>query len=361
MNDAAPAVAESTPIAAPPPAPVENATDDVVQETTAPVKTTPEPAKVEVVEPKKKTTRDSLEAASKEVNKAETAKAAEVKKAETTPKEVAKPAPKEAEAVKAEPWRDAPKRFNDVEKAEWDKAPDSVKQGIHRAHTELEKGLETYKKDATEYAELNEFKELAKQYKTTLKDAMSNYVAIDKALQSDNPRDKIEAIEEVFRAAKVTPQQIAAYYTGQKPDEAASQTNQTINELRGKVQQLEQHIQGLSTNVEAQQTEQQKAQLNEWAKDKPHAFQLADQIAWHYQQGLSLDDSYAKAVGDAQEFAVSMGFTPPSGQPAITELAAHTPKTQKSIAGAPSPGSFPATQKPSNSIKEAVAKAFAQV
>lgn len=365
MTDAAIAAPEAAPIiSSPPPAPVDNATDSIAPDAPNPIKTTPEPAKTEVAEPKKPISiKDSIKAAEAKVNEAAKVKTEPVKAPEKPVEaKIADPVKSAAEAPK-EPHHAPPKRFNAEESAEYDKAPDSVKKGLHRAVTELEKGLETYKKDSAEYGELKEFRELAKQHNVPLKDAIANYVSIEKALQSTDPKQKLSAIEEVLRVAKVTPQDYAAFISKQPVDQAASQTTQTINELRTTIQQLEQKLNGVVQTTETQQTEQAKAQLNEWAKDKPHAVRLADQIAQHYSTGLELDEAYAKAVSDAETLAKSMGFITPQPQPVpsnVTELAAHTLKASKSITGSSSAGSHLATQKPSTSIKEAIAKAIAQ-
>ena len=371
-------IAPSSPIGSPAPAPaappVENTTDSVPRETNNPIHSEPkEPAKVEVVQPKKPTALDALKKAEEKVNRDEAAKAkaakpAEVKTTETPvqPKEAVAKAPevpKAAEPAKAhdlaaEPWRAPPKRFNDVEKAEWDAAPDSAKQGIHRAVKELEQGIEKHRERAAKYDELKEFEELATKYNTTIKDGLKNYVAIDQALQGNDPQRKLAAIEEVFKAAKVTPQQIVAYYTGKPPEQAQAQQSRQVMELQQQVRQLSQQLQGVTTDITTQKEQQLETELNNWATDKPLAEKLAPQIAAFVQQGLSLDEAYANAEAEFKEMAAAAGFIPAAPAPA-TPPVVHNLNGSKSITGAPGAGSHLATSKPSKSTKDAVAKAMA--
>jgi hypothetical protein len=106
-----------------------------------------------------------------------------------------------------------------------------------------------------------------------------------------------------------------------------------------------------------------EAQLDQWAADKPLAEHLATQIASLVkEEGLSLDDAYAKATEEFQALALSAGFMPRTAQDdTIAPFPAQTPKVRKSLTGAPGAGSFPATQKPSNSVEDAVKRAFAQI
>ena len=77
-----------------------------------------------------------------------------------------------------------------------------------------------------------------------------------------------------------------------------------------------------------------------------------------YFDTLALDDAYAKAISDQQALARQMGFIPQQAAP-VEAPAAQTLKGTKSITGAPSAGSYQATQKPSSSNLEAVRKALA--
>jgi hypothetical protein len=386
MTEASAAVA-AAPVAAPSPeasqAPADNASDNVVkEESQAPISTQPKPA--EPAKPEKpKTAADSVKAARERVekNEAQRERRADKKEGETEAKAADKPAQATTEPVKAaEPaktseattekpaqterpaWAEAPKRFNDVEKAEWDKAPESAKQGIHRAITELEKGIETHKAASAEMTELREFKDLAQKHGVTLKQAMSNYVGLEMDLKAQDPQKKAAAIEEVLRVAGITPQQYAAYITGKPQERQAADADRTTHELRNGLQQISQQVKTLAERQAEADEAAATQELNAWAQDKPHAVRLAKEIATHYREGLSLDEAYAKAVSDAQDMAQALGFIPQAPAPSNGALpAAHTPKVDKAIAGAPGAGSYPATKQPSKSVADAVRRAQASL
>lgn len=377
-NDAAGIIAPSNPIGSPASAPaappVENTTDSVPRETNNPINSLPqekEPTKVEVVQPKKPTSLDALTKAAEKVNrneadrtKREEAKAAEVKAAETAPPaKVADPV-KAAEAPKAtdqaKPTKiDAPEWLNNPKAREkWVGVDDDVKTEVQKRVQDLEKGHEKYKASAQKYDEIKEYDDLATQYGIKLKDGIANYVAIDRALQGNDPQKKLAAIEEVFKAAKVTPQDVVAYYTGKPPEQAVAQQSRQVMELQQEIRELRQQMQGVTTNIEQQHQQQVEQNLSQWAQDKPLAAQLAPQIAAHYQRGLSLDEAYAKSEAEFKEMALAAGFVIPQAAP-ITPPQDRILNGSKSITGAPSAGSQLATHKPSKSTKDAVAKAMA--
>jgi hypothetical protein len=339
----------------------ENTTDSVALETTNPIKTTNEPAKVEVVEPKKRSIGDSIDRATAKMEAGENVKKDAAKADKTEVKIEAKADAKtEVKAASRAPHTLPPARFNEQERAEYEKAPESVKQGIHRAVKELEHGLEKYKTSASKFEELKEFEAVASKYGTTIKDALKNYVTIDQALQSNDQNQKLAAIQEVLRIAKVTPNDYAAFITRQPPEQAKSETERVIQTLQNEVSALKTQLTGVTTNQRASEESQIMADLNAWAADKPLANQLSDRIAERFQEGLSLDEAYAKAVEEFQEAARAAGFIP-APPPSTTTPAVHTLKGQKSITGAPGPGSSPASQKPSTSAAEAIERAFASL
>jgi hypothetical protein len=326
--------------------------------------TSNEPIKVEVVTPKPKTSMDSLKEAQAKLAANETKevkidpKLAPVKA--DTPKldDKGKPIVDVAKVESVDkPKYEPPARWTQTAKEKWAALDDEVKAETIRTVKELETGLEKHKEKAVKWDDLKEFEDMATQYKTNLKDALKNYTSLDKALQSSDPAAKIQAFEEIFKIAKVSPQDYAAYITGQPADQKASQSDAVIRELRQQVQTLSQQVQGVTTNIEGQQRSQTENYLAQWAADKPHAEALTPQIAGYVKQGLSLDDAYAKSVSDQQAIARSMGFIPQETAPVVAP-AAQTLKGPKSITGAPSAGSYQATQKPSNSNSEALLKAM---
>jgi hypothetical protein len=359
------------PVESPAPVAAENTTDSIALETSQPIKTSPieAPAKIEVAQPvKPRTSMDALKDAKAKIEANEKpildAKAQEKPITEKTPI-TAKVDDKTVKPVYAsKPVYEPPPRWAQTAKEKWEGLDDEVKHEVTRTVKELENGYVKHKESADKWMELKEFEDLATSHKVTIKDALKNYTALEKGLVSANPSDKIAALEEVFRVAKITPKEYAAYINGQTPDQVQVKSETTIRNLETKLAAMESQLKSVTGNIEQETQAKNEAYLNNWAKDKPLVDQLATNIAEYVnKQGLSLDDAYAKSFSDFQALAAQAGFIPHQQAPTepILDLTAQTRIGKKAIVGAPSLGSYPATQKPSNSAAEAVRKAFAQL
>lgn len=373
MTDAA--IAAASDVAAPAPASeaAPATTADITPLGDRPISTestqeAPKPVKVEVVTPKPKTAMDSLKEAQAKSDRNEKDRIAR-EAAKEAPKTDAKLDDKGKPIVDAKttdkPVTDAPKakidppaRWTATAKAKWEALDDEVKAETDRTVKELEKGMNTYK---AKVDDLKEFEEIATKAGTTVKTAMSNYVAIDKDLTSGDPARQLKALDHLFAVSKIDKGAFAKFVLDQAGRPAdQQQVNPEIAALRQQVAQLTQQVQGTSQTIEGQQRAAVENHIANWSKDKPLADTLAPQIAQHVHSGLSLDDAYAKAVSEQQELARQMGFIP---QPAAPAPSTATPQPQtlkggKSITGSPGIGSYQATQKPSSSNVEAVRKAM---
>lgn len=382
MTNAAIAVASEAPSA---PAPASDAapatTADITPLGDRPISTestqeAPKPVKVEVVTPKPKTAMDSLKEAASKVNRNEkdrmdraAEKDAAVKpeaKTDAAVKTGEKPleTAKKDETAPVKPKYEPPARWTATAKAKWEALDDEVKAETDRTVKELEKGMNTYKERASKMDELKEFEDIAVKAGTTVKNAMSNYVAIDKDLNSGDPARQLKALDHLFAVSKIDKTQLAKFYLDQAGRPAdQQQVNPEILALKREIAELRQQSQGTAQTIEQQRYQQVTQHITQWAQDKPLADTLAPQIAQHVQEGLSLDDAYAKAVSAQQEIARQMGFIPQTAAPATTTA---TPQAQplkgsKSITGSPGAGSYQATQKPSSNNMEAVRKAMAEL
>lgn len=319
------------------------------------------PIKVEVVDAKPKTAMDSLKDAQAKVNRNEKDRLAHEAVKEVPKAEIKAETPKldenGKEVILEKSKINAPDRWSPTAKAKWDALDDEVKAETDRTVKELEKGMNTYKERASKMDELKEFEDIAKQYNTNVKTALSNYVALDKSLQSQNPAEKLAALDQVFSAAKVDKVEYAQFILGQAQQQQENPQSPEINAMRQELQQLRQQVQGNTQVTQSQQRQQVEGYIQQWSADKPMADMLAPQIAQHVNEGLSLDDAYAKAVSTQQDIARAMGFTSQPATPAPTPQP-QTLKGQKSISGSASSGSYQATQKPSSSNIEAVRKAM---
>lgn len=331
-----------------------------------------EPARVEP-EKAKSTTREALEAAAAKVEASEKtsaareAKEAKAEIAEKTPDPKApvvdadKTAKPDAKPVAKTPTdNDAPARFSDDAKTAWATAPDAVKAETHRALRELESGVAKYKEAAEAYEPLRKFADIAKANETTIPEALERYVNIDKGLVSKDVNEKARSIELVLEAAGTNPSEYAAWVQGGGKAQTP-QSDPVISELRQQVQALQQQLGQVSSSVQSQQQQELASQIEQWKADKPLVETLASEISHYYENdGLSLDDAYSKAKQEFEDKARRAGFI--SAQQAVPpENVAQTQRVQKSIAGSPGSGSYPAASQPSNSIAESIRRAAARV
>jgi hypothetical protein len=271
------------------------------------------------------------------------------------------------------PHREPPARFHAEARAAWETAPEPVRAETHRAIRELEQGIQRYKADAEEYEQIREYRDMAKQYNTTVKNALDNYVGLEKLLHQ-NP---IAGLEKVLSnlnlktgdGRALTLRDVAAHVLGQKPDELAARQDSTIQELRSKLETLEQKLGGVSKNIEQQTLYSVQSEVDAFRAEKGRERfdELEADITFFLKSGkvpahLPLKDRLSEAYTLAERLnpAAANAATPPARQAA--EPAQLNPAGSKSIAGAPATGSDPdaATKRPSSSIKEALKRASAR-
>lgn len=234
--------------------------------------------------PKKESVADSIAAAAKEIDE-ENARAKEAEKAEAKAgveeKEPAKapnpkadkvqPAKAEGEAAQAEDVKqrgpetreiiEAPARLTPRAKELWKNVPHELRADLRRLEQETVTEIERHREAAQFREELKEYEGLAKQHGTTVKQALDNYVGIERKFAEEpaqgfrqlltnlsmQPKD---AIAHILRAYGVTPQALAEHIS-RAPHEytpLASQRpmqNQPQNIPDPKYQALEQEVQSL--------------------------------------------------------------------------------------------------------------------
>jgi len=283
------------------------------------------------------------------------------------PKVEAKPAPPTAPDS---PHREAPSRFSPDAKTAWEAAPEPVKAEVHRAIRELEQGYQKNKADAEAYSELREYADLAKQHNTTIKNALQNYVGIERRLQ----QDPIGGLEQIVSnlglkapdGRPLTLQDIAAHVLNQSPDEQSARQSATIQNLNAKIAQLEQMVGGVTQTIQQQQEQATQAEVAAFAKDHPRLNELSEDIAFFLHSGkvpahLAPRERLSEAYQLAERLNPAPAASAPAPVAAITPPAPLNPAGQKSISGAPSAGSNPARKGPAPSLDEALDKAFAGV
>ncbi|WP_044547589.1 hypothetical protein [Mesorhizobium japonicum] len=376
MNGGASAPAETNPVAAEP------------VSTPNPISTDPKTveAKPEPKADKAPTTREALKAAAAKVaEKAKADEGDEGKKpapVQSQPKTGEKPADKAAlpdpkptkgaettttakpadTTMRAEPkatsHHEAPARFKSdaAAMAEWEKAPEPVKAAVHRSIRELEAGIEKHRVSAEAFEQVKDFDDLAKRNNTSLRDAMTRYTNLERTLLT-NP---LQGIQQVCEYAGISLRDLAAYVVGQKPEQVQSQNDATIRELRQQVAQLQQSVGGVTTSMQQQHVAGIEAQVEKFKADNPRFEELAEDIAFFLKSGKTKDLAEAYSLAERLNPAAARSVTAAPQTRTAPDPQAQTLKGQKSVTGAPSAGSDPATKRASTSIKDSLRRAMAQ-
>lgn len=283
-------------------------------------------------------------------------------------KDPAKPAAAAAAAVDPNaPKSSAPARFSPDAKAVWDTAPEPVKAEVARMERELTAGIEKHRAAAERDSSIAEFHDIAAKSGTDVKTALTKYVGMEQLLRT-NP---LQGLEAVCKNIGVSLRDVAQIVLGQTPDQQQSQADATIRDLHSKIERLEQQVGGVTQTFQQQREGQLHDHVAQWAADRPHFDVYAPHIAAEMRRGAaSLDDAEARVF---EQFPALKALAQQGAKPAPTvnpdpakasaaaaaDLEAQTLKGQKSITGAPGPGSNPAAKKRSKSIDDAIDAAFA--
>lgn len=374
LNGGASAPAEPTTVA--------NAEDNTPP---APISTDPKTVEKPVAKAEEKKTpsvRDAIKAASQKVS--EKAKEDDGSKkpdpVQSQPKQVEKPADKSppdpkqpakaqeqlsksAEPAKVEPkpqgsHHEAPARFksDQAASAEWANAPESVKAAVHRTIREMESGIEKHRVAAEEYEKVRDFDELAKRNNTTMRDAMTRYTNFERTLLQDPMR----GLNMVCDYIGVSLRDVAAAIMGQKPDQAQSQNDATIRELRQEIASLKQNLGGVTTSIQQQHVDRIGAEVQKFWNDHPRAEELAGDIEFFIKSGRTKDLAEAYSLAERLNPAPAAPAQAAPQTRTAPDPQAQTLKGSKSVTGAPSPGSDPVQKRASSSIKDALRRAVAQ-
>jgi len=105
----------------------------------------------------------------------------------------------------------APKRFTAAAMEDWASTPETVRAEVLRLERELTAGLRKHQSAAARDAELSDFHERAAKGGTTVKEALSKYVALEDMLRTDPNR----GLEAIFQNIGIAPREWAAMLLGQ--------------------------------------------------------------------------------------------------------------------------------------------------
>lgn len=255
-----------------------------------------------------------------------------------------------------------PARFSPDAKAAWATAPESVRAETHRALKELSDGLGQYQQV---FEPLKPFYQLAEKFDTTVHETLERYVGLDFALLSKEPEERLGAIEQVLDYAGITPKDYAAFIMGQKPDEAHSQNDRTIRELRQEIADLKNQMGGVSQSLQQRRQDETLKQVEAFAEENPRlkeaefqnlvfrllSTKMAEDLKGAYDMAERLTP--AAANGAQPTTASTAAFTKPNP--------AHTRNGNLSITGGPGSGSNPTKRKAPATARESVDSAFASL
>ncbi|WP_119271431.1 hypothetical protein [Taklimakanibacter deserti] len=276
----------------------------------------------------------------------------------------------EAKPVKADaPGKDeragnpaeAPARFSTEAKAAWADVPESVRTETHRAFQELNDGMNRYQ---AAFEPLKPYQQLAEKHGTTIHETLGRYVALDFALLSKTPDERMNAIASVLEYAGITPRDYAAQVMAQKPEATQPRDDEAIRGLRQELTDLRNELGGMSKSLEQRMDDEISRQVNAFAAENPR---LKEPEVQRMMTRL-LSGGLAQDLKSAFDMAVRLSPEPVNdSQPAASNAAnrksapAQTRLGNLSITGAPGSGSNPARRKAPQTARESVDSAFASL
>lgn len=301
--------------------------------------------------------------------------------------------PAHAEA-KPSAHAEAPRRFDEGARAQWDKVPESVRGATHRVIRELEQGYEKHKVAAQAFDEIRDFHELARRHGTTVRDALENYVGIERLLQ----RDPVAGLERIVAnlglkredGSPATLADIAASVPSREEGHEGA-----IRQLRGEIERLRAELGGVSQHMRDGQQRAVGNAVTAFAREtdaagrplRPRFDELSADIEFFLRSAkVAADLPLRERLSQAYQLAERLNPSTSSGQAPSTSShsAGHAPSAgpasmlpaqtrtnpqaeaqtlvdrgSKSLSGAPS-GEEPA-RRPSSSIRESLRRAAAAV
>lgn len=264
----------------------------------------------------------------------------------------------QGEAVKpGEP----PARFSPDAKAAWREVPDPVKGEVGRALRELEGGLTQYQQI---FEPLRPYFQMAQERGVTIHDALRNYISLDMALVSPEPKERLGAIEHLLDCAGISPRDYAAFIMGQRPDEAQSLQDQTVRELRQQVASLHNHLGGVTRSIQQRHVDETLRQVEAFAEANSRLKELefANMVARLLETSMASDLQGAYEMAERLSPSAVAGAHPAASFAANPKsVLAQTRNGNLSVTGAPGSGSNPAKRKAPSTARESVDSAFASL
>lgn len=260
---------------------------------------------------------------------------------------------------------EAPSRFLPRAKELWNNVPHEVRAEWQRAEQEREAEAAQYQESKQFAEELREYRDLAKQNNTTIKQSLDNYVAIErkfaedpaqgfKAIMQNMGLNPPQAISHILRAFNVTPQQLAEhiqrdpnYYTALNTQ---AQQRPAPQQYQQPQQQSNPEVEALKQQVAAMQAESvANAVIRPFAQEYPEYYQHEPAIAKVLESGI-IDQIHGPNLSPRDKLEAALFMVAPhvgrqqqNFQPSVQEQEpTSTPAVDlrgtKSVKGSPNPG-----------------------
>lgn len=211
--------------------------------------------------------------------------------------EKARPDRKQSESRK---FDTAPSRMLPEASVKWMNTPTEIREEVHRVLEDVERERTQYAESHKFREELKEYEELGKQHNVTVKQALDNYVGIERKFKESPPEgfkqlltnmqiDPQQAITHILQAYNVTPQTLASHIA-QNPQAYAPQVRQQAQNVPDPISPLEQKITALEQKIAQQEQSAQQAQImpviNSFVETHPDYYDLEPKIAEILKSGI---------------------------------------------------------------------------
>lgn len=248
------------------------------------------------------------------------------------------------------PTATPPRRFTPEAQAEWNNTPDPVKAEVHRAVSEMERGIETYRQRQKELDPVAPFIQQARAQGLEPAKVVEGYVRTEALLQ----QDLVGGLDHICRRMGVQGglQELVMQLVGIQPDPAQRYAREAQTAVSGEVQQVRQQL------SQMQQMLQQQKHETEVTKTLSYVESFARQVG--VERFAELEEAIMQEI--ALGFDLNQAYERANRLNPGSARAAHTLNGQKSIAGAPAPGRPTTPAKtPAKSTRAALENAFKEV
>lgn len=219
---------------------------------------------------------------------------------------------------------EAPARFLPRAKELWNNVPHPVREEFERISKENEAEITQYREAKQTMDEIKEYSDLGKQHGVSLKQALDNYVGIERKFAAD-PADGFkqlfsnlgmqpqQAISHILRAFNVSPQALAQHiaqdpnaYTALARQAQQPQTQQQppAQQQNPEVAQLRQELDNMKAQSVAQQV------IAPFAQEYPEYYQHEEQIAKVLKSGI-IDQIHGSGLSPRDKLEAALFMVAP--------------------------------------------------